>query len=166
MPTLMQYRNQVLGMAAQNPQLAFVRPNSLDDTPQLHIDIDQAKANAQGVALANVNSTLSAAWGSGYINDFIDRGRVEARLYAGRCALSHVAGRPEPLVCAHCDGRHDALLVLRHLALDHGPLVADPLQRLPGHRTVGRRQAGRVVGHRARRRCTSIFQQAAQDDRL
>jgi multidrug efflux pump len=77
---LMQYRNQVLGMAAQNPQLAFVRPNSLDDTPQLHIDIDQAKANAQGVALANVNSTLSAAWGSGYINDFIDRGRVK-RVY-------------------------------------------------------------------------------------
>jgi multidrug efflux pump len=77
---LMKYRNQVLGMAAQNPKLAFVRPNSLDDTPQLHIDIDQAKANAQGVALANVNTTLSAAWGSGYINDFIDRGRVK-RVY-------------------------------------------------------------------------------------
>jgi multidrug efflux pump len=77
---LMKYRNQVLGMAAQNPKLAFVRPNSLDDTPQLHVDIDQAKANTQGVALANINATLSAAWGSGYINDFIDRGRVK-RVY-------------------------------------------------------------------------------------
>jgi hydrophobe/amphiphile efflux-1 (HAE1) family protein len=57
-----------------------VRPNSLDDTPQLHIDIDQAKADALGVSLSNINSTLSAAWGSTYINDFIDRGRVK-RVY-------------------------------------------------------------------------------------
>jgi len=77
---LMKNRNVVLGMAMQTPALAFVRPNSLDDAPQLHVDIDQAKANTQGVALANVNSTLSAAWGSGYINDFIDRGRVK-RVY-------------------------------------------------------------------------------------
>jgi multidrug efflux pump len=77
---LMGYRNQVLGMSMQNPLLAFVRPNALDDSPQLHIDIDQAKANSQGVALTNVNSTLSAAWGSSYINDFIDRGRVK-RVY-------------------------------------------------------------------------------------
>ena len=57
-----------------------VRPNSLDDTPQLHVDIDQAKASALGVSLADINSTLSAAWGSTYINDFIDRGRVK-RVY-------------------------------------------------------------------------------------
>ena len=57
-----------------------VRPNSLDDTPQIHIDIDQAKASALGVSLADINSTLSAAWGSSYINDFIDRGRVK-RVY-------------------------------------------------------------------------------------
>src|SRR6201995_4050437 len=73
-------RNQVLGMAMQDPLLAFVRPNALEDSPQLHVDIDQAKANSQGVALTNVNSTLSAAWGSTYINDFIDRGRVK-RVY-------------------------------------------------------------------------------------
>ena len=77
---LMQYRNQVLGMAAQNPKLQGVRPNSLDDTPQLHIDIDQAKANTLGVLPSNINSTLSAAWGSAYINYFLDRGRVK-RVY-------------------------------------------------------------------------------------
>ena len=77
---LMQYRNQVLGMAMQNRKLQGVRPNSLDDTPQLHINIDQAKANTQGVLLSNVNSTLSTAWGSSYINDFLDRGRVK-RVY-------------------------------------------------------------------------------------
>ncbi|HEU0162227.1 MAG TPA: efflux RND transporter permease subunit [Rhizomicrobium sp.] len=77
---LMHYRNMVLGMAMQNKNLVAVRPNSLDDTPQLHIDIDQAKANTLGVSLANVNSTLSSAWGSSYINDFLDRGRVK-RVY-------------------------------------------------------------------------------------
>jgi len=73
-------RNQLLGLAAQDPLLAGVRPNSLDDTPQLHVNIDQAKASAQGVALADINSTLSAAWGSSYINDFVDRNRVK-RVY-------------------------------------------------------------------------------------
>jgi len=73
-------RNQLLGLAARDPLLLGVRPNSLDDTPQLHVDIDQSKASALGVSLASINSTLSAAWGSTYINDFIDRGRVK-RVY-------------------------------------------------------------------------------------
>jgi multidrug efflux pump len=73
-------RNQLLGLAARDPILAGVRPNSLDDTPQLHVDIDQSKAGAMGVALSDINSTLSSAWGSAYINDFIDRGRVK-RVY-------------------------------------------------------------------------------------
>jgi multidrug efflux pump len=77
---MIQARNQLLGMAAQNPMLAGVRPNSLDDTPQLHIDVDQAKAGALGIRLADINQTLSAAWGSNYINDFVDRGRVK-RVY-------------------------------------------------------------------------------------
>jgi multidrug efflux pump len=73
-------RNQLLGLAARDPILAGVRPNSLDDTPQLHVDVDQAKAGALGVPLSAINSTLSAAWGSAYINDFVDRGRVK-RVY-------------------------------------------------------------------------------------
>jgi len=73
-------RNQFLGLAARDPLLLGVRPNSLDDTPQLHVDIDQAKASALGVSLADIDTTLSAAWGSSYINDFIDRGRVK-RVY-------------------------------------------------------------------------------------
>jgi multidrug efflux pump len=77
---LMNARNQLLGLAAKNPLLMGVRPNSLDDTPQVHVDIDQAKASALGVSLADINTTLSAAWGSSYINDFIDRGRVK-RVY-------------------------------------------------------------------------------------
>jgi multidrug efflux pump len=73
-------RNQLLGLANRDPLLLGVRPNSLDDTPQLHVAIDQDKASTLGVSLADINSTLTAAWGSTFINDFIDRGRVK-RVY-------------------------------------------------------------------------------------
>ena len=75
--TLMNARNQMLGMAAQDPNLAGVRPNGQDDTPQLKITVDQAKAGAMGLTTADINSALSAAWGGSYVNDFMDRGRVK-----------------------------------------------------------------------------------------
>ena len=74
---LLNARNQLLGMAGQSPLLANVRPNGQEDTPQLRLDIDPAKAGAHGLSMAAINSTLSAAWGSSYIDDFIDRGRVK-----------------------------------------------------------------------------------------
>jgi multidrug efflux pump len=75
--TLMQARNMMLGMASQDPNLVGVRPNGQDDTPQLKIEVDQAKAGALGLTTADINSALSAAWGGSYVNDFIDRGRVK-----------------------------------------------------------------------------------------
>jgi multidrug efflux pump len=70
-------RNQFLGMAAKSPVLAQVRPNGLNDEPQYQLIINDEKARAQGVSLSDINQTLSIAWGSGYVNDFIDRGRVK-----------------------------------------------------------------------------------------
>ncbi|MES2492244.1 MAG: efflux RND transporter permease subunit [Pseudomonadota bacterium] len=77
---LVQARNMMLGMAMQDPRLAQVRPMSLDDAPQLKIEVDQDKARALGVDLGEVNSTIAAAWGGQYVNDFVDRGRVK-RVY-------------------------------------------------------------------------------------
>ena len=74
---LIDARNQLLGLARENPALTNVRPNSLEDTPQYRIDIDQEKAGALGLSLADINRTLSTAWGSSYVNDFIDKGRVK-----------------------------------------------------------------------------------------
>ncbi|WP_417827724.1 efflux RND transporter permease subunit [Thalassospira sp.] len=74
---LMAARNQLLGMAAQDPRLVGVRPNGLNDTPQFNIDIDQEKASALNVNLADVNTTLAVAWGSSYVNDFIENGRIK-----------------------------------------------------------------------------------------
>ena len=74
---LMAARNQLLGMAAQDPNLVRVRPNGMEDTPQLDIKIDYEKALAQGLSIADINNTLATAWGSSYVNDFVDRGRIK-----------------------------------------------------------------------------------------
>ncbi|MFM5008877.1 efflux RND transporter permease subunit [Aeromonas veronii] len=74
---LMAARNQLLGMAAQDPTLVRVRPNGMEDTPQLDINIDYEKALAQGLSIADINNTLATAWGSSYVNDFVDRGRIK-----------------------------------------------------------------------------------------
>lgn len=70
-------RNQLLGMAAQNPNLVGVRPNGQEDAPIYQLHIDHAKLSALGIEIANVNSVLATAWGGSYVNDFIDRGRVK-----------------------------------------------------------------------------------------
>lgn len=74
---LMQARNQLLGMASQNPLLVGVRPNGLNDVPQLKIDIDYAKALVLGVPLMNINQTIQTAIGSSYVNNFLDKGRIK-----------------------------------------------------------------------------------------
>jgi len=70
-------RNQLLGAAAQSKVLAQVRPDGLEDAPQLQLDIDRDKANALGVSFDAINSTLSTALGSSYVNDFPNRGRLQ-----------------------------------------------------------------------------------------
>src|SRR5688572_17763057 len=74
---LINARNQLLGMASKSPLLAQVRPDGLEDAPQLQIDIDRDRANALGVSFESINTTLSTALGSSYINDFPNRGRLQ-----------------------------------------------------------------------------------------
>jgi multidrug efflux pump len=74
---LLAARNQLLGLAAGSKKLANVRPNGQEDTPQFRIDIDVAKASSLGLSIDQINTTLATAWGSSYIDDFIDRGRVK-----------------------------------------------------------------------------------------
>ncbi|WP_009962144.1 efflux RND transporter permease subunit [Verrucomicrobium spinosum] len=74
---LMNARMQLVGMASQNPALFGVRPNGLSDTPQFQLDIDEEKASALGLSIASINSELANIWGSGYVNDFLDKGRVK-----------------------------------------------------------------------------------------
>jgi multidrug efflux pump len=74
---LVNARNQLLGMASQSKVLTQVRPEGLEDAPQLQIDIDRDKASALGVAFNSINTTLSTALGSSYVNDFPNKGRLQ-----------------------------------------------------------------------------------------
>jgi hydrophobe/amphiphile efflux-1 (HAE1) family protein len=74
---LMQARNQLLGALAKEKGLVGVRPNGMEDAPEFHLAIDAHKAGTLGLSMGDVNDTLAAAWGSSYVNDFIDNGRVK-----------------------------------------------------------------------------------------
>ena len=78
---LMNARNQLLGMVAQDPRLAKVRPNGMEDVSQYRIDVDWDKAGALGVPITDIHDTIGAAFGSAYVNDFVLAGRVK-RVYA------------------------------------------------------------------------------------
>jgi hydrophobe/amphiphile efflux-1 (HAE1) family protein len=75
--TLMAARNQLLGMASQDPRLTAVRPNGMEDVPEYRIDVDWGKAGALGVPISSIHNNISAAFGSAYVNDFIQGGRVK-----------------------------------------------------------------------------------------
>lgn len=74
---LMAARNQLLGMAAQDARLANVRPNGMEDVPEYRVDVDWEQAGAQGLPITSIHNTISAAFGSAYVNDFIQGGRVK-----------------------------------------------------------------------------------------
>ncbi|MEO8308791.1 MAG: efflux RND transporter permease subunit [Pseudomonadota bacterium] len=87
-------RDRLLAAARADPVLTSVRANSLDDAATLHVNVDQEKIGALGLAQSDVDSTLSAAWGGNYVNDFIDNGRVK-RVYVQGDA--QFRSRPEDL---------------------------------------------------------------------
>ena len=74
---LLAARNQLLGMAAQDPSLVAVRPNGLEDAPQYHLEIDREKANAQGVSVSDLDATIQGALGSQFVNLFTRDGRTK-----------------------------------------------------------------------------------------
>jgi len=74
---LMAARNQLVDMAAKDPRLARVRPNGLDDVPQYRITVDMEKAGALGVPITAIHNTISTAFGSSYVNNFLKGGRVK-----------------------------------------------------------------------------------------
>jgi hydrophobe/amphiphile efflux-1 (HAE1) family protein len=89
---LMAARNQLLGLAAQSPVLAGVRPNGLDDEAQFRLIVDWERASALGLSVSDVNTTLSSAWGAAYVNDFMDRGRIKRVYMQGQAEARMLPG--------------------------------------------------------------------------
>lgn len=74
---LMMARNQLLGMAAQDRRLTAVRPNGMEDVPEYRIEVDWEKAGALGIPISTIHNNISATFGSAYVNNFIQGGRVK-----------------------------------------------------------------------------------------
>jgi len=91
--------------ARQSELLGGIREGALSSTPQLKIDIDNAKAVALGLSLSDVASTLTSAWAGSYVNDFIDDGRVK-KVYIASDA--QYRSKPENLNDWHVRGKNAA----------------------------------------------------------
>ena len=122
-------RNQLLGMAAQNPALMQVRPQGLNDAAQLKIDLDPDKAVALGVSLADINSTLQTAFGSAYVNNFINGPRVQ-RVIVQLDAPFRMT--PEDLGKVYVRNKSGGMVPLSALTRTHWTFGSPQLQRYNG----------------------------------
>ncbi len=126
---LMAARNQLLGMAARNPMLVGVRPNGLEDTSQYKVDIDQIKAKALGVSLGDINTTLTSAFGSIYVNDFIDAQRVK-KVYLQSDANSRML--PSDINKWYVKNSSNEMVPFSAFATGHWKLGSPKLERFNG----------------------------------
>ncbi len=126
---LMAARNQLLGMAAKDPALTKVRPNGLEDVPEYRIDVDWEKAGALGVPISTIHNTISAAFGSAYVNDFIQAGRVK-RVYVQADAPYRML--PSDLSRFHIRNNAGKMAPFSSLASGHWTSGSPKLERFNG----------------------------------
>jgi len=126
---LLEARNQLLALARQHPDLAMVRPNGLEDTPQYRIHIDWEKASALGVAISDTTNLISTAWGSAYANDFLDNGRVKKVIVQGDAPYRM---HPEDLQRWHVRGTNGSMVPLSTIAQAQWTTGSPRLERYNG----------------------------------
>jgi hydrophobic/amphiphilic exporter-1 (mainly G- bacteria), HAE1 family len=122
-------RNQLLDMARKDPRLAKVRPAGLEDTPEFKIDVDQQKAAALGISLADVNATLGSTWGVAYVNDFMDKGRTK-RVYMQADAPFRM--QPEDLSRWYVRNRQGEMVPFSSIATSRWTYGSPKLERFNG----------------------------------
>ena len=74
---LLAARNQLVNTARKSPIIKQVRSQGLEDAPQLRIDINRDAAYAQNVTISSIANILGTNFGSAYINDFPNNGRLQ-----------------------------------------------------------------------------------------
>ncbi len=144
--TFLARRNQLLGQAMADADLAAVRPSELPDTPSLHVAVDEAKAGALGISQDDVFTTLSFAWGSTYVNDFVDRGRVKRVYLQGDAAY-----RSEPSDLARWfvrsqSGAMAPLSALAETSWENTPALRARFNGLPSFELQGQAAPGQSSG--------------------
>ena len=139
-------RNQLLGLASQSKVLVGVRPEGLDDAPQLQLDIDRDKANALGVAFGDINATLSTVLGSSYINDFPNQGRQQ-RVIVQADAPERL--QPEDLLKLYVRSASGAMVPMSSFVTSHwivGPVQLVRYNGYPAMKISGDAAPGRSSG--------------------
>ncbi|MDD5366656.1 MAG: efflux RND transporter permease subunit [Gallionellaceae bacterium] len=102
---LMAARNQILGMAAQDPRLIRVRPNGMEDVSEYRIDVDWQKAGSLGVPISTIHNTIAAAFGGAYVNDFVQAGRVKKVFLQADAPFRMLPGDLEKLQVRNQEGK-------------------------------------------------------------
>ncbi|WP_029524081.1 efflux RND transporter permease subunit [Polaromonas glacialis] len=143
---LLAARNQLLGMAGKNPVLAQVRPDGLEDAPQLQLDIDRDKANALGVSFDAINTALSTSLGSSYVNDFPNQGRLQ-RVVVQADAPARM--QPDDLLQINASNSRGESVPLSAFATTHwvkGPMQTVRYNGYPAMRISGAAAPGYSTG--------------------
>lgn len=143
---LIEARNMVLGMAAQDPVFASVRPEGQEAGPQLLLDIDRVKAESMGVSISDLNATLQATLGVAYINDFIRQGRI---LRVQMQAEADMRSTPQDILRLSVRNDKGGMVSLSELATIRWVVGAPKLDRyngLPSMKISGAPAAGRSTG--------------------
>jgi multidrug efflux pump len=144
-------RDKVLAAARADPSLSAVRLQEMPDVASLHIDIDHQKLAALGLTQADVNSTLSAAWGGRYINDFVDQGRVK-RVYVQ--ADMQYRAKPEDLAAWQVRGRDGQMAPFSSFSTISWSMAPPSLSRfngVPSFQIMGQAAPGYSSGEAMRR---------------
>ncbi len=126
---MMQIRGQFMGLVAQDRRLVNVRPNGLEDVPQYRVDVDWEKAGALGVPINAIHNSLATAFGSSYINNFVQAGRVK-RVYL----QADVPFRMQPgdLDKIHVRNQHGQMVPFASFASAHWTSGSPRLERFNG----------------------------------
>ena len=143
---LMEARNQLLFMAAQDPVLSKVRPNGLEDVPEYRLDVDWEKAGALGIPITAIHNTISAAFGSAYVNDFIQGGRVK-RVYVQADAPHRML--PSDIDKLYVRNQAGKMVPFSSFATGHWTSGSPKLERFngfPSMNILGEAAAGRSSG--------------------
>jgi len=150
---LMAARNQMLSMARKDPVLTRVRPNGLEDVPEYRVDVDWEKAGALGIPIAPIHQTISAAFGSAYVNDFIQGGRVK-RVYVQADAPFRML--PKDLKKLYVTNSAGKMVPFSSFASGHWTFGSPKLERFNGFPSIN------IVGEAAQGRSSGEAMQAME----
>ncbi len=151
---LLAARNQLLGLAAQDPVLTKVRPNGFEDVPEYRVDVDWEKAGALGTPISDIHNTISAAFGSAYVNDFIQGGRVKRVFVQADAAYRMLPKDLEQLYVRNNAGR---MVPFSSFASGHWTAGSPRLERFNGFPSIN------IVGEAAPGRSSGESMQAMED---